>query len=315
MILQIAYTIIVVPIAICRWSDIFGHTVPYWAIILADSIFMLSGEQNYCVKQEFHILTPKFFLGFVNTILYTTTTRKLISIPAPAALSRLLRNDKGGSNSKTSLPNMDFSPSLPNIGWDEFQRRRSMLIQNHERPRRASEFPEGLREQILETSPTVLQHNLAPNFSPRVPPPIYPDYSTRDNCFSIIHPFADPNAYVSPRRSPIQAPTALSTAPPPPQPEPGIPCSPVDSSDTTPPPRPRHKRFSSLGFPDFTCESSGTSFSNGGARSADAGSGSSDWSDLEAMRFASPSPEQLRKAQTSALGVLELIGYDSRRWI
>ena len=57
LILQIAYTIIVVPIAICRWSDIFGHTVPYWAIMLADSIFMLSGEQNYCVEQEFKILT------------------------------------------------------------------------------------------------------------------------------------------------------------------------------------------------------------------------------------------------------------------
>lgn len=42
--LQIAYSILVIPVSLARLIQFSGHEVPFWATILADTIFNLQGE-------------------------------------------------------------------------------------------------------------------------------------------------------------------------------------------------------------------------------------------------------------------------------
>ncbi|KAL5485419.1 hypothetical protein ACEPAI_8061 [Sanghuangporus weigelae] len=53
----IAYMILIVPIAACRFAEWTGHEVPFYAIVFSDSVFLLS--------------------GFVNTLLFVLTGRVL----------------------------------------------------------------------------------------------------------------------------------------------------------------------------------------------------------------------------------------------
>ena len=112
--MKVAYTIIIVPIAACRWSAIFGHTVPYAATIAADTIFLLSGEViSNCDQTKTYVFT-----GFVNAILYSTT-RRIISISA--LLSYLTHADrKDKSPRPASLDDIQFSLPVISSGVVSF---------------------------------------------------------------------------------------------------------------------------------------------------------------------------------------------------
>jgi hypothetical protein len=40
----VAYTLIILPIAACRWAEFSGKTVPYWVTVFSGVIFGLSGK-------------------------------------------------------------------------------------------------------------------------------------------------------------------------------------------------------------------------------------------------------------------------------
>ncbi|KAH9935915.1 SelR domain-containing protein [Epithele typhae] len=68
----VAYTILLLPIAVCRFAEWSGHEVPFSATIASDAIFLLS--------------------GFVNVILFITTRRVLpIHSVVPRRFSRIFR--------------------------------------------------------------------------------------------------------------------------------------------------------------------------------------------------------------------------------
>ena len=55
---QVAYTIMIFPVATCRLSTIFSHPVPYRATMAADSIFMLLGTPRVNVWPYTHPPLP-----------------------------------------------------------------------------------------------------------------------------------------------------------------------------------------------------------------------------------------------------------------
>ncbi|CAL1708224.1 unnamed protein product [Somion occarium] len=74
----VAYTIMILPIAICRFADWSGHEVPFAATIFSDSIFLLS--------------------GLVNVVLFTTTRRVL---PPHSVIPRRFSRSSSTKSSST----------------------------------------------------------------------------------------------------------------------------------------------------------------------------------------------------------------------
>ncbi|KAK7685356.1 hypothetical protein QCA50_011720 [Cerrena zonata] len=85
----IAYTIMILPIAVCRFADWTGHEIPFAVTIFSDSIFLLS--------------------GLVNVILFTTTRRVLPQHSViPHRFSRSLKSQSTSSAGSKTLIDEDI---------------------------------------------------------------------------------------------------------------------------------------------------------------------------------------------------------------
>ncbi|KAF8522639.1 hypothetical protein BU17DRAFT_86929 [Hysterangium stoloniferum] len=130
----VAYAMVVLPIAVCRWMVIFGHPVPYTATMVSDSIFVLS--------------------GFVNAILYSTT-RKIVSLRALLPFSRLLSRRSLSISSKGSLDDMKFAPPV-------FSREGRKPPEGIEDviSRRGSDYPGDARAEFLQKPVDFMSHDI-----------------------------------------------------------------------------------------------------------------------------------------------------------
>ncbi|KAF8577435.1 hypothetical protein K439DRAFT_553971 [Ramaria rubella] len=275
-----AYTIIILPIAACRWSIIFGHEVPYGATMAADSIFVLS--------------------GFVNAILYSTT-RKIVTLPTVLPFSRLVHVASSrctlprGLSSKASLDDIKFavspSKSLPS----------SPAIDEPWSPRRASEYPSYIRADFAhpavapwlpesESEPSDVGHISQPGKNPlllpmaeiKVSPPLVPPQHSQstipeEHLWQPCRSGATDCSPDTPHPYAVAAP--FSETPPP----------------DTPPASVHRKRFSGWSLP---------SVHDGAVRD-----GASVHTELEDMSFASPSPEQSVVLRSRSGSVNELQVY------
>jgi hypothetical protein len=72
-IIQIAYSLILVPISLARLVEFAGGTVPDWAPIVTDVLFNLQGKPSLSSFLTQHQLTIHTHTGFVNVTLFLAT--------------------------------------------------------------------------------------------------------------------------------------------------------------------------------------------------------------------------------------------------
>ncbi|KAI0352341.1 hypothetical protein OH77DRAFT_800663 [Trametes cingulata] len=95
----VAYTILLVPIAICRFTEAMGHEVPYAMTIISDSIFLLS--------------------GFVNVVLFLTTRRVLpVNSVFPQAISRFFSSSSGDASRLSTYTTSSAFTDVEKIAYE-----------------------------------------------------------------------------------------------------------------------------------------------------------------------------------------------------
>ncbi|KAI8985552.1 hypothetical protein BD414DRAFT_488459 [Trametes punicea] len=98
----LAYTIMILPIAISRFSEWMGHEVPFAVTIACDAIFLLSGASDIIVYSQ-DVPTFGCVPGLVNVILFLTTRRVLPANSVfPTSVCRLFCPSSRSSTFTTS---------------------------------------------------------------------------------------------------------------------------------------------------------------------------------------------------------------------
>lgn len=73
---QVAYSIVLVPIALARLSEFSGHKVPFWATVLTDIIFNLTGTYAPARPIALSCSYAHQTTGFVNVVLWYKTHQR-----------------------------------------------------------------------------------------------------------------------------------------------------------------------------------------------------------------------------------------------
>ena len=72
---QCVYTLLIIPIAVCRFADFAGRAVPFWLTIAADAVFNLNGAS--APRPRARALTHGCRAGFLNVLLFGATYRRI----------------------------------------------------------------------------------------------------------------------------------------------------------------------------------------------------------------------------------------------